>query len=79
VYHGPKQKAWEEVSDPDLTDDGDIIVQVDAATICGTDLHILRGDVPEAGPHPNGRWPRPDPARDRHWVLLTAKLATFRI
>jgi len=46
VYHGPGEKAWEEASDPVITDDGDIIVRVDAATICGTDLHILKGDVP---------------------------------
>jgi alcohol dehydrogenase len=50
VYHGPGQKAWEEVPDPELTDDGDVIVQVDATTICGTDLHILAGDVPEVAP-----------------------------
>ena len=47
VYHGPGQKAWEEVPDPEITDEGDIIVRVDATTICGTDLHILAGDVPE--------------------------------
>lgn len=46
VYHGPGQKAWEEVADPEITDEGDIIVRVDAATICGIDLHILKGDVP---------------------------------
>jgi alcohol dehydrogenase len=46
VYHGPGQKAWEEVADPEITDDGDVIVRVDATTICGTDLHILKGDVP---------------------------------
>src|SRR5215469_4051865 len=46
VYHGPGEKAWEEVPDPEITDGGDIIVQVDAVTICGTDLHILKGDVP---------------------------------
>ena len=46
VYHGPGQKSWEEVPDPEITDDGDIIVRVDAVTICGTDLHILKGDVP---------------------------------
>jgi alcohol dehydrogenase len=46
VYHGPGQKAWEEVPDPEITDDGDVIVRVDATTICGTDLHILKGDVP---------------------------------
>src|SRR5260370_39179548 len=47
VYHGPGQKAWEEVADPEILDDGDVIVRVDATTICGTDLHILKGDVPE--------------------------------
>ena len=46
VYHGPGNKAWEEVPDPEITDDRDAIVRVDAVTICGTDLHILKGDVP---------------------------------
>jgi alcohol dehydrogenase len=47
VYHGPGQKTWEEVPEPEIIDDGDVIVRVDATTICGTDLHILKGDVPE--------------------------------
>jgi alcohol dehydrogenase len=47
VYHGPGQKAWEEVPDPEIIADDDVIVRVDATTICGTDLHILKGDVPE--------------------------------
>jgi alcohol dehydrogenase len=46
VYHGPGQKAWEEVPDPRIRVDTDAIVRVDAVTICGTDLHILKGDVP---------------------------------
>jgi len=46
VYHGPGHKSWEEVPEPEITDDGDAIVRVDAVTICGTDLHILKGDVP---------------------------------
>ena len=46
VYHGPGNKAWEEVPDARIIDATDAIVGVDAATICGTDLHILRGDVP---------------------------------
>jgi alcohol dehydrogenase len=50
VYHGPGQKAWEEVPEPEITDDGDVIVRVDATTICGTDLHILAGDVPTVRP-----------------------------
>ena len=47
VYHGPGRKAWEEVADPRIIDPTDAIVGVDAVTICGTDLHILKGDVPE--------------------------------
>jgi alcohol dehydrogenase len=47
VFEGPGRKAWKEVPDPKINDDGDAIVQVDATTICGSDLHILRGDVPE--------------------------------
>jgi alcohol dehydrogenase len=46
VYHGPGNKAWEEVPDPTIIDDTDAIVRVDSVTICGTDLHILKGDVP---------------------------------
>ncbi len=46
VYHGPNNKAWEEVPKPTLQADTDAIVRVDATTICGTDLHILKGDVP---------------------------------
>jgi len=46
VYRGPGKKGWEEVPDPEITHDGDAIVRVDAVTICGTDLHILKGDVP---------------------------------
>jgi len=47
VYHGPGRKRWEEVPKPTLVDDTDAIVRVDATTICGSDLHILKGDVPE--------------------------------
>jgi len=50
VYHGPGQKSWEQVPDPKIQEDGDVIVQVDTVTICGTDLHILKGDVPEVTP-----------------------------
>ena len=50
VYHGPGEKAWEEVPKPTLIDDTDAVVRVDAVTICGTDLHILKGDVPAVTP-----------------------------
>jgi alcohol dehydrogenase len=46
VYHGPGSKTWEEVPEPTIQDSTDAIVRVDAVTICGTDLHILKGDVP---------------------------------
>ena len=50
VYHGPGLRAWEAVPDPVLLEPTDAIVRIDAATICGTDLHILKGDVPEVKP-----------------------------
>ncbi len=50
VYHGPGQRSWEDVPDPEVRDDTDVVVGVDAVTICGTDLHILKGDVPEVTP-----------------------------
>jgi alcohol dehydrogenase len=46
VYHGPGKKSWDEVPDPKLIEPTDAVVQVDTTTICGTDLHILKGDVP---------------------------------
>ena len=46
VYHGPDSKAWEEVPKPTVVADTDAIVRVDCTTICGTDLHILKGDLP---------------------------------
>ena len=46
VYHGPGNKSWEEVPDPKIIDPTDVIVQIEAVTICGTDLHIMKGDVP---------------------------------
>ena len=50
TYHGPGRRSWEDVAMPELRDPEDAIVRVDAVTICGTDLHILRGDVPEVEP-----------------------------
>ncbi|MDX3639943.1 zinc-dependent alcohol dehydrogenase family protein [Streptomyces sp. MB09-02B] len=50
VFHGPGQSAWQEVPDPGIKDPTDVIVRVDTVTICGTDLHILKGDVPEVRP-----------------------------
>ncbi|CAL9661275.1 Alcohol dehydrogenase [Streptomyces sp. enrichment culture] len=50
VFHGPGQSSWEDVADPDVKEPTDAIVRVDSVTICGTDLHILKGDVPEVRP-----------------------------
>jgi alcohol dehydrogenase len=50
VFHGPGAKSWDELPDPKIEDDLDVVVEVDAVTICGTDLHILKGDVPEVTP-----------------------------
>lgn len=50
VYHGPNEKSWDEVPDPELIDPTDVIVEVEATTICGSDLHILKGDLPEVTP-----------------------------
>ena len=50
VYHGPGERGWDTVDDPTIIDATDIIVRVDTSTICGTDLHILKGDVPETTP-----------------------------
>jgi alcohol dehydrogenase len=50
VYHGPGEKAWESAPDPTIIDPTDAIVRIDTSTICGSDLHILKGDVPEVKP-----------------------------
>lgn len=47
VYHGPGKKSWEDKERPLLKDPTDAIVRVTTTTICGTDLHILKGDVPD--------------------------------
>ncbi len=47
VYEGPGQKSWKEVPNPTIQSSTDVIVKMVATTICGTDLHILKGDVPE--------------------------------
>ncbi|NLU81489.1 zinc-dependent alcohol dehydrogenase family protein [Rhodococcus sp. HNM0569] len=46
VFHGPGSKSWEDVPDPVVLKPTDAIVRIETTTICGTDLHILEGDVP---------------------------------
>jgi alcohol dehydrogenase len=50
VYHGPGERAWDTVPDPEIVDHTDAVVRIDTSTICGSDLHILKGDVPETPP-----------------------------
>lgn len=47
VFEGPGHTSWRDVPDPGIKDAADAIIRVDAVTICGTDLHIIKGDVPE--------------------------------
>jgi alcohol dehydrogenase len=50
VYHGPGQRSWDEIPDAQVQAPTDAIIRVDSVTICGTDLHSLKGDVPEVQP-----------------------------
>ena len=50
VYNGPGQKALQDRPKPTLAQAGDAIVRITRTTICGTDLHILKGDVPTCQP-----------------------------
>ncbi|WBO68629.1 zinc-dependent alcohol dehydrogenase family protein [Streptomyces camelliae] len=50
VFQGAGQASWQDVPDPGIKEPTDAIVQVGVVTICGTDLHILKGDVPEVSP-----------------------------
>ncbi|MER6441232.1 zinc-dependent alcohol dehydrogenase family protein [Streptomyces sp. NPDC001185] len=50
VFQGSGKSTWQDVADPAIQDATDAIVRVDTVTICGTDLHILKGDVPEVRP-----------------------------
>jgi alcohol dehydrogenase len=67
VYHGPGLRGWDTVDDPTIVDSNDAVVRIDTSTICGTDLHILKGDVPETtrGPcsvmRPSGPCRKSDP------------------
>ncbi|MFZ6686284.1 zinc-dependent alcohol dehydrogenase family protein [Undibacterium sp. SXout11W] len=50
VYHGPGKKSLDECPKPEIIDPTDAIVKVTKTTICGTDLHILKGDVATCKP-----------------------------
>lgn len=46
VYHGPGNRAYEEKPKPAIQETTDAVVKITKTTICGTDLHIMKGDVP---------------------------------
>lgn len=50
LCHGPAQTSWNTVPDPAIEEATDAIVRVDATIVCGSDLHILRGDLPDVKP-----------------------------
>jgi alcohol dehydrogenase len=50
IYGGPGEKSLGERAKPQIAEGGDAIVRVTHTTICGTDLHILKGDVPGCAP-----------------------------
>jgi alcohol dehydrogenase len=50
VYHGPGRRAWEDRPRPGIEKPTDAVVRITTSTICGTDLHILKGDVPTVEP-----------------------------
>src|SRR3569833_3425301 len=47
VYHGAGKMAWEEKPKPSVELPTDAVIRITKTTICGTDLHIMKGDVPE--------------------------------
>jgi len=47
VYHGPGKRAWEDKPKPTINEATDALIAITRTTICGTDLHIMKGDVPE--------------------------------
>ncbi len=50
IYNGPGNKALEERPKPKIIDPTDAVIKITKTTICGTDLHILKGDVPSCKP-----------------------------
>lgn len=46
IYHGPNNISLEDIPMPEIIFTTDAIVKISTTTICGTDLHILKGDVP---------------------------------
>ncbi len=50
VYNGPEKIALEDVPVPQIIEPDDAIIKVTTSTICGTDIHIWHGGMPEVEP-----------------------------
>ena len=50
VYGGAGKRAWQSMPRPVVREPGDAVVRITTSTICGTDLHIMKGDVPTVTP-----------------------------
>ncbi len=50
IYNGPGKTALEDRPKPKIISPTDAIVRITRTTICGTDLHIIKGDVPSCEP-----------------------------
>ena len=50
VYRGPGKPSFETHAKPQIIDPGDAVIKISKTTICGTDLHILKGDLPSCTP-----------------------------
>jgi threonine dehydrogenase-like Zn-dependent dehydrogenase len=77
VYLGTAEKALEERPKPEITAPADAIVKITKTTICGTDLHILKGNVPSCQPCADTSLYRiPDGADEDALVMLSDILPT---
>jgi threonine dehydrogenase-like Zn-dependent dehydrogenase len=56
VYQAPGRVALEQRANPEIKSPGDAIVQISKTTICGTDVHIVKGDVQTCSLHLERLW-----------------------
>lgn len=76
VYNGPGNKALENRPKPTLVDPTDAIIKITKTTICGTDLHILKGDVATAIPAASSAMKAWASSRLLGWAFLLSNPAT---
>ena len=50
VIHSPGKVTCDNISDPVIKEQGDIILKVTSTAICGSDLHIYSGGIPQPRP-----------------------------